>query len=643
MFGMLEKICLLLLLAYALLSMSGVAASLRTLLGFAFLLVAMAVAFRFVRVAIRKSIWSLRNRLYVAYLFISLVPIVLILALVGFAGYLLIGQVAVYLVTSELERQTGYLQSTAKFLSQLDANDRAEWVRRSGPLIRDRFPGLQLFVGGQTEWRYPDGAAIQNPPAGWGDVHGIVLKGGLAYAWAHLKLDGSEVTALVPLTRSYLSDLVPNIGDLNLLRLFDASSGSSNGREFLLHRGSDGRRRLPAPVNRMDREVSWATALPVSVWESPGQIENELLWLRSRPSAVMGTVLAQRVEQARDIIPALLFTIAVLFLIAELISFVIGVSITRTITEAVHSLYEGTQRVMEGDFSHRIEAKGEDQLGELSRSFNLMTERLEKLVVVEKEKERMHSELEIAREVQNQLFPKMLPDLRTLQLTAFCNPARMVSGDYYDYQNLSGGLFALAIGDVSGKGISAALLMATVQAVLRTQLRACVESAQAVNQTSLTTFVSTSRLVSQLNQQLHAYTAPEKYATFYFGLYDDASGVLTYTNAGHLPPILMRDGTSQFLEVNGMVVGAFPFAKYTESRVELKSGDLLACYTDGITEPENEYGEMFGEQRLIEVLAKNMHRADEEIVEQVMKAVYQWTGSPPELHDDMTLLLARRR
>jgi sigma-B regulation protein RsbU (phosphoserine phosphatase) len=271
-----------------------------------------------------------------------------------------------------------------------------------------------------------------------------------------------------------------------------------------------------------------------------------------------------------------------------------------------------------------------------------MTENLERLVVVEKEKERLHSELEIAREVQSQLFPKMLPDLRTLRLTAFCNPASMVSGDYYDYQRIGDTSLGLAIGDVAGKGISAALLMATVQAVLRTQIRSCLESGSASGQASVSGLISTSKLVSQLNHQLHAYTSTEKYATFYFGLYDDASGILTYTNAGHLPPILLRDGTPQFLEVNGMVVGAFPFAQYDESRIEMKSGDLLVCYTDGITEPENEYGEMFGEKRLIEVLSKHVHRNDEEVMNQVMQAVHQWTGSP-ELQDDMTLLLARRR
>ena len=109
-----------------------------------------------------------------------------------------------------------------------------------------------------------------------------------------------------------------------------------------------------------------------------------------------------------------------------------------------------------------------------------------------------------------------------------------------------------------------------------------------------------------MNQQLYAYTSAEKFATFYFGIYDGATGRLTYTNAGHPPPILIRDGTVLRLETNGMVVGAFPFAEYGESRIELMPGDLLVCFTDGITEPENEYGEMFGEERLIELLVKTL-------------------------------------
>jgi sigma-B regulation protein RsbU (phosphoserine phosphatase) len=218
-----------------------------------------------------------------------------------------------------------------------------------------------------------------------------------------------------------------------------------------------------------------------------------------------------------------------------------------------------------------------------------------------------------------------------------CDPARMVSGDYYDYQLVDGKL-ALALGDVAGKGISAALLMATIQAAMRMELRASSEAAASMNGLRF----STARMVSELNQQLYATTSPEKYATFFFAIYDEATGLLTYTNAGHLQPVLFRDGVATPLEVNGTVVGAFPFSKYEESKLELRSGDLLVCYTDGITEPENEYGEMFGEERLIELVAKNSDRDEAQIIQSVMERVREWTGVP-ELSDDMTVLLARKR
>jgi sigma-B regulation protein RsbU (phosphoserine phosphatase) len=293
---------------------------------------------------------------------------------------------------------------------------------------------------------------------------------------------------------------------------------------------------------------------------------------------------------------------------------------------------------MEGDFSHRIEVRGTDQLAELGNSFNRMTENLERLLRVEKEKERLQSEIEIAREVQNQLYPKEIPETRGLELVATCNPARMVSGDYYDYLALDGSKIALAIGDVAGKGISAALLMATVQASLRTQVKSCLESSVGGHANGAP---STARLVSLLNQQLYAFTAPEKFASFCFAVYDDDTGMLTYTNAGHPPPVLIRGARVQRLETNGIVVGAFPFAEYGESRLRLHPGDLLVCFTDGITEAENEYGEMFGEERLCELLRKHAWRNPQEIVETVIEAAIQWTALPDAM-DDMTLLVARR-
>jgi sigma-B regulation protein RsbU (phosphoserine phosphatase) len=305
---------------------------------------------------------------------------------------------------------------------------------------------------------------------------------------------------------------------------------------------------------------------------------------------------------------------------------------------AVDALHEGTQRVMRGDLTHRIAVHGNDQLAELSRSFNRMTENLGQLLEGEKERQRLRAELEIAREVQSQLHPKPIQGLGSLRLDSVCEAARMVSGDYYDYQKISENQLALAIGDVAGKGISAALLMATLQSSMRSQLRQWTEAIKAGRGDGF----SASRLISNLNQQVYASTAPEKFATFFFSLYDDATSQLTYVNAGHLPPILVRGGLASTLDTNGMVVGAFPFASYNESRLELQRGDLLVLYTDGITEPENEYGEDFGEQRLRELLVANADRDGAEITAEVMDAVRRWTAFPDELQDDMTLLVLRK-
>ena len=351
-------------------------------------------------------------------------------------------------------------------------------------------------------------------------------------------------------------------------------------------------------------------------------------------------------DELQGVVLIAFYAVSIAFLAVGIVGLMIGVSLTRTITGAVHSLYEGTQRVMRGDFSHLIKVSGHDQLAELSSSFNTMTENLERLLAVAKEKERLQAEIEIAREVQEQLYPKTAPVLKTLRITGKCQPARMVSGDYYDYQLLADNKLAIAIGDVAGKGISAALLMASIQSALRMELRASLERVAelaAPSHLPVNGFrLSTAQMVSDLNQQLYATTSPEKYATFCFALYDEESGMVTYTNAGHLPPILIRNGAASNLDVNGTVVGAFPHSKYDESRVQLESGDLLVCYTDGITEPENEYGEMFGEERLIGLVSKNADREDSRIIETVMEAVRQWTNSP-ELSDDMTLLLARKQ
>lgn len=634
--------CALYLLLLAVWPESG----LETFVAFAAFVLGAWIALRLLRIGLRTLTWRLRNRLIVAYLFIAVLPILLVLTLVALGGYMLAGQVAVYLVRSELDRRVASLQSAAEDLT-------------SPPALQQRFPGVMVRTaanGSQRIW--PEDAQVSLPEGLPENASGIASRDGRYYAWANAAAENKQVLALEPLSRRYLSAMISGLGDVYFLQEDESSANGQHASRVEIikpaHKGSgvsvdkqtfelepaggdSARSVVPPAVNRFDLDVQWGSLIRAVDWMHPATTEPALLLVHTRLSALFATILSQGGDELQGGVLVVFYGVAIAFLMVGIAGLALGISISRNITGAVHALYQGTQRVMHGDFGHLIQVSGRDQIAELSSSFNSMTQNLERLLAVSKEKERLQAEIEIARGVQDQLYPKSPPVMESLRVLGKCDPARMVSGDYYDYQLVDGKL-AIAIGDVAGKGISAALLMATIQAALRMELRASAEmAAPSMNGTRF----STARMVSVLNQQLHATTSPEKYATFFFAIYDPQSGLMTYTNAGHLQPVVFRAGVATPLDVNGTVVGAFPFAKYEESKVELRSGDLLVCYTDGITEPENEYGEMFGEQRLIELVAKNADRDETQIIESVMESVRQWTGSP-ELSDDMTVLLARK-
>ena len=595
-------------------------------------------AYRIARHVGRKAIWRLRNRLIVAYVFIAVVPIVLILVLVFFAGKSIIGQMAVYLVDTELQRRESNLEREMVSLVSRPPADPQATVNRFME-NRSQFPNTELALTGKAEAHYPPDTRLQPPPA-WElgkDQHlsGLIVrrdgKQDHLYVWAYAEHQGSKAVALAPVTHELLARLVKGLGDVNYMPLMGRIANSQ----------------VPPPANLFDFPVSGVMfGVAVPIWESsdPDDFWELSLTVDTRLSGVLGIVFGQkdtgpdRKQSWSDVVLDYFLVVSVLFLLLELISLRAGIRLSRSITGAVHEMYEGTQHVKDGDFAYRVPVKGNDQLADLTTSFNTMTEHLGRLVVVAKEKERLESELAIAREVQNQLFPKDVPFTKSLELKGVCHPARMVSGDYYDFMALPHDSLAFAIGDVAGKGISAALLMATIQSTMRTQINTATGNGNANGNSS---HLSTAFMVSILNRQLYATTAPEKYATFYFAMYDEVQHALTYTNAGHLSPMLLRDGNVTLLEPTGTVVGAFPFAVYEEKTVKLEHGDMLVAYTDGLVEPENAYGEMYGEDRLQELLLKYAHTDSSEIIARAMEAVVQWTGAL-ELPDDMTMVVARR-
>jgi phosphoserine phosphatase RsbU/P len=600
---------------YGPLYLTGAAPGLASLVALAALALALVTLIRLLRRSLRKAIWSLRNRLIAAYLLIAVVPIVLILTLAGIAAYAVIGQMAVYMVDNELSRRITFLTGSVAGL-RIPGGDPRLFVTRMAPLIETRFPTFDLLIQGKTETRYPADSNLKPPPEDWQQANGLIVKNKQVYAWVHERSNDNEITLVAPLSHDLLTRLIPGLGDVDLV-------------PYTMHTTES---RLPSKENPLDMEVSFLYPVQLESWGSPRESFTGYLLVDTRFSAVLGAIFGQKMQWA-EIAMGLFVAVGILFLLGEIASLFFGVRLSRTITSAVHELYQGTQHVKEGDFSYRIPVRGNDQLAELGASFNTMTDNLGRLIAVAKENERMQSELAIAREVQGQLFPKAAPSLRGLTLAGVCQPARSVSGDYYDFLSISERAVAFAIGDVAGKGISAALLMAAIQSNIRTQLTA--------TNGSRPNRLSAATLVSALNRQLYANTTPEKYATFYFALYDDVEHTVTYTNAGHLPPWLIRNQTVEPLEPTGTVVGAFPFAQYEEQKIALEPGDILVAYTDGMVEPENVYDEMFGEERLRDLLLRHAQEDSGEIIARAMEAVVQWTGSS-ELQDDMTMLIARR-
>jgi sigma-B regulation protein RsbU (phosphoserine phosphatase) len=343
--------------------------------------------------------------------------------------------------------------------------------------------------------------------------------------------------------------------------------------------------------------------------------------------------------------------LAIVFGIIMLVALLIGFRLTRTVTYSVANLYKATEHINSGDLTHRIKVRAKDQLAALQTSFNSMTESLQRLIAEQKEKERLQSELEIAQEVQAQLFPQSASTVRTLELHGICRPARIVSGDYYDFLSDGPEQVGIAVGDISGKGISAALLMATIHSAIRAYGQEQLVAVGATSEYSSSTRAaavaprlarpSPAQMLWLLNRHIYSSTQPEKYATLFLGFYEDETRRMTYSNAGHLPPIILgEDGSMRRLDIGGTVVGLFDNVEYEEQTVELYPGDILIAFSDGMTEPENEFGE-FGEERLIETISAYRHLPLDRISEHAVAAVQDWIGST-EQPDDVTLVLARR-
>jgi serine phosphatase RsbU (regulator of sigma subunit) len=250
-----------------------------------------------------------------------------------------------------------------------------------------------------------------------------------------------------------------------------------------------------------------------------------------------------------------------------------------------------------------------------------------RLAEVEQAERIMKRDLSQAAEIQRRILPETAPEVPGLQLAGFNAPCRTVGGDYYGFVSYPSGRVGLALGDVSGKGMAAALMVMAFEA----RLRVLVEDTE-----------NPATLVMRLNKITCANCPSNRFITFFFSVLDPATGNLSFANAGHNPPIVVRtSGEVEMLDGGGPVLGVLPIAPYSEQQARLGPGDLLVVYSDGVTEAANTGDEEFGEERLIEVLKRRRTESSDAIVSAVMESVNRFTSGAPQA-DDITLVVAKR-
>lgn len=614
-----------------------------SLLGFLSFLALVYFVIRLIPWFRTQVMWPLRNRLIVAYVFIAVVPIILLFSMAGVGLYGLYLQLGAHLLHDDLQARVNTVAADADAFAAAIQQESAKGVSLDDESILSKPDVIRLLAAEQTE--SPElrvylsrGEHLVEK----GDGHrfaGIVEWNGKPLIACALKLDGrgSPTTILVaePVNSAFLDGLSSELGPIKLNFLRPAgqtpnprSTFNFNGREYVPGEEVSSRRRLlPPPTNFLDVPVGGASTIELSHMEADKERGPVAIFasFSLRPSAVNRELLTS-VGEVGPILVNVLVAAGVIFLLLEITALITGVILTRTITSSVGDLYEATLRVRRGDFSKRVRVRQRDQLGALGESFNEMTSSISELIEEQRQRQKLENEISIAREVQAQLFPQSLPVLPGLKLGAICRPARVVSGDYYDFIKLGPNRLGIALADISGKGIFAALLMASLQAALRSTAM-------------LDGHGGTCDLVAKLNRHVFRNTSDDRYATFFYAVYDEKERTLTYTNAGHLAPFFVHDGKVQELEEGGTVVGLFEEFPFTQGVIKVEPGSLLVLFSDGLTEPENVYGEEFGRQRVRAEILRQANLPPQRLAENLIDAAEQWAGTA-EQADDITVVVA---
>jgi sigma-B regulation protein RsbU (phosphoserine phosphatase) len=611
------------------------------------ILSAVYLAFRSISWWRNRLLWSLRNRLIVVYLFIGVVPVLLLLTLAVLASQVLYSQLGGYLLYEDIHSRLGRMADSAASIASAEKslpgslNDKVVEEALDAQIqmaYSKELPGLKVEFHADPKRL----TRIAGPNAK--EFTGILQSAGQTHLIAMREVESPRGRNIVELslrvTPEFLETIAQDLGPIQVTGLQRAEGDDSlnaiqlgSVRYKFLNRIATRKRTLQRAGYWYDPVIEGFSKLDatyIDVGEKAGEKQPVFASFSARPSVLNARIFSSLGEFSTSTVFGFELVAFILLLIG-ILGLVTGFVLMRAITGAVAELYQATQFVQAGDLTHKVKIERRDQLGILGESFNLMTDSIRSLIEEQKQRQRLENELSIAREVQNQLFPQRVPSVPGVEIEAICKAARTVSGDYYDFIQLSPTRIAIAIADISGKGISAALLMASLQAALRSQLLAPGSDS-----------MSTAELVERLNVHLVRNTADDRFATFFVAVYDSATRILRYTNAGHLPSFCICGDHAMYLDKGGMVLGVFEEYVYQEGVETVPPDSILVGYSDGLVEPENVYGEEFGITRLRDAAIRMNGASPSVIAQGMMQAAEEWAGTP-EQADDMTVIVARLR
>ena len=625
----------------------------------------------------RVVLWRVRRKLTLSYIFIGFIPALLIIVFFVITGVLLLNSVSAFVIhnrVSALEREAASLAQIAasELKTARDPDEAAGEINRLQAVASSEYPGVSYAIAPSRRACTGSAPPSHDPPAvrplkgslaspdavpAWVSCSGftglvmyldgaytVQARGHLAaraIAWPDAASTQAVIVTL-PLAGAVTKQMEEETG----VELRDVSVVISSSELTQDAAPAEPQPpvddRVSAGVTRgtglLDRPIDWVAFFDATDWETGHTSSVAAAITTSVRSLSRRLAPVDRVGNISfgQVLITLLAVVGGLFLVIQVAALVMGLALARSITGSVHELFIGTERVRRGDFTHKIPIRSRDQLGELAESFNSMTSSIEELLQQKAEKERLEQELRIARNIQMSLLPQSALLMPGLSLTAHCEPAREVGGDYYDYLPLDGNRLALLIADVAGKGTSAALYMAELKGIVL----------------SLAERHSSPReLLLDVNRILARHLDTRSFITMIYAIVDLEAQTLTYVRAGHCPLIYLPGPYSscrgaQVLLPDGMVVGlnldgGDLFERQLEEvTLPLGPGDLCFLYTDGITEASNSDGDYFGDGRLSELLERHADLTSEELRERILREVRSFAGSAVQ-QDDMTMLILK--